>query len=63
MHTLMIDKIINEGTSDQMQEMKDWVVCLVDDLKKDNFAAYIEAEKDLHEILWSIHIGEPLALK
>ena len=63
MHTLMIDKIVNEGTTDQMQEMRDWVVCLVDQLKKDDFAAYIEAEKDLHEIVWGTHLGEPLATK
>lgn len=63
MHSLMIDKIVAEGTPAQMREMRDWIVDVVHKLKKDDFAAYICAEKHLHHIVWGDHLGEPLATK
>ena len=63
MHSLMIDKIVAEGTPAQMREMRDWIVDVVHKLQKDDFAAYICAEKHLHHIVWGDHLGEPLATK
>lgn len=63
MHRLMIDKIIAEGTTSQMHELRDWTTCIIDKLKRDDFAAYVEVEKQLHHIIWGDHLGEPLATK
>lgn len=51
MHRLMIDKIVAEGTKEQMEELRELLVCLIDELRLTDYEAYVAAEKTLHEIV------------
>lgn len=63
MHRKLVDKIVAEGTQEQMGELRDWVVCLVDNLKMLDHDTYLEAEKDLCQIVYGDHLCEELARK
>ena len=61
MHKVMINKIIAEGNTEQMHELKELFDELVCDVKMFNYELYIKAEYDIHKIAYGKHIGKEIA--
>lgn len=63
MHKANIEKIITQGTNEQMHEMREVLEDLIDYLKIEDYQMYLVAEYALHCIANNGHLGEELAKK
>lgn len=61
MHRYNMEYIIEHGTPDEMEEMKEVLEDVVCDLKMVDHKAYLEAEYRLHAIAHHGHLGEKAA--
>ena len=63
MHTKLIDKIINDGTTKDMEHLKDIFIEVIDDLKHKDYDEYKEVEHRLYKIVYGDNLNDELAHK
>lgn len=61
MHRKNIEKIIESGTLMQMYDLKEILVCAIDDMKTLDKNKYKEYEMCIHRIIYGNHLGKELA--
>ena len=61
MHRKNIERIIESNDNTKMHELKDILVCLIDDLKGMNYHKYLIYEYKIHIIAYGEHLGKELA--
>ena len=61
MHRKNIERIIESNDNTKMHELKDILVCLIDDLKGMDYHKYLIYEYKIHIIAYGEHLGRELA--
>lgn len=61
MYRKNIERIIESNDNTKMHELKDILVCLIDDLKGMDYHKYLIYEYKIHIIAYGEHLGKELA--